>query len=75
MGQAGERGIALSAGAGHDRAVRGYSIIETARENGLNPLAYLTFEELPQAPDRRDPEVQDRFLPWSQLARAACRMA
>lgn len=54
-----------------------YSIIETARENGLNPLAYLTwlFEELPQLPDMGDPEALDRFLPWSPSVPAACRMA
>lgn len=53
-----------------------YSIIETARENGLNPLAYLTwlFEELPQLPDLGDPEALDRFLPWSDSVPAACRL-
>lgn len=44
-----------------------YSLIETAKENGLNPFAYLTylFEQLPQLTDLQDPEELDPFLPWS----------
>jgi transposase len=44
-----------------------YSVIETAKENGLNPLQYLIylFEQLPQLPDPKDPEALDRLLPWS----------
>ena len=43
-----------------------YSIIETAKENGLNPLAYLTyaFEQLPNI-DTKDPMTVDRLLPTS----------
>lgn len=53
-----------------------YSIIETAKENGLNPFAYLTwlFEELPQIPELKDPEALDRLLPWSQSLPPACRL-
>ncbi|WP_159888744.1 IS66 family transposase [Paenibacillus puerhi] len=44
-----------------------YSVIETAKENGLNPFQYLKylFEQLPQLADPRDPEALDRLLPWS----------
>ena len=43
-----------------------YSIVETAKENGLNPLAYLTyvFEQLPNI-NISDPTAVDRLLPIS----------
>jgi len=43
-----------------------YSLVETAKENGLNPLTYLThlFEKLPNM-DLKDPKALDRLLPWS----------
>ncbi len=42
-----------------------YSIIETAKENSLNPFVYLTwlFEKLPQLNDLKDPKELDLFLP------------
>jgi len=50
-----------------------YSIIETAKENGLNPYYYLThlFEKLPQL---SDPQALDPLLPWSQTLPLACRV-
>lgn len=41
-----------------------YSIIETAKENGLIPFAYLEylFEQLPNLPD---PDSLDSLIPWS----------
>lgn len=41
-----------------------YSVIETAKENGLNPFKYLMylFEQLPQLPDPKDPEALDDLL-------------
>lgn len=61
-------------GAGASATV--YSIIETAKENGLNPLTYLTwlFEELPQLDDPKDPAALDRLLPWSKTLPPACRL-
>lgn len=46
-----------------------YSIIETAKENGLNPAKYLEylFEKLPNIDFRNNPEVLDELLPWSNL--------
>ena len=43
-----------------------YSIVETAKENRLNPYAYLThlFEKLPNL-DSRDNESLDQLLPWN----------
>ena len=43
-----------------------FSIIETAKENGLNPFNYLNylFEKLPNLDSRTD-EALDRLLPWN----------
>lgn len=45
-----------------------YSIIETAKANGLNVFKYLTylFEELPNVPFQDDPELLRAYLPWSE---------
>lgn len=44
-----------------------YSVVVTARENGLSPMRYVEWllEELPAAGDLSDPGVVSRFLPWS----------
>ncbi len=44
-----------------------YSIVETAKENGLNPFLYLQhlFEQLPNI-DVNDEGALDKLLPWSQ---------
>ena len=43
-----------------------YSLVETAKENGLNPQPYLTylFEQLPNI-DQTDPAALERLLPFS----------
>ncbi|EPZ51645.1 IS66 family transposase, partial [Alicyclobacillus acidoterrestris] len=43
-----------------------YSIVETAKENGLSPLHYLTylFEQMPNV-DIDNPETLRDLLPWS----------
>jgi transposase len=43
-----------------------YSIVESAKENGLNPYAYLThlFDKLPNL-DSRDDDTLDQLLPWN----------
>jgi hypothetical protein len=53
-----------------------YSVIETAKENGLHPFQYLkyVFEQLPQLPDPRDPEALEPFLPWSKALPLTCRV-
>lgn len=42
-----------------------YSVIETAKENGLNPMVYLTylFEKLPNLEDPKDTIALDKLLP------------
>jgi transposase len=53
-----------------------YSIIETAKENGLHPFQYLKFlfEQLPQLPDPKDPEALTPFLPCSSSLPLNCRV-
>lgn len=53
-----------------------YSVIETAKENGLNPFNYLKylFEQLPQLSDPNDPEALDKLLPWSGTLPLTCRV-
>ena len=52
-----------------------YSLIETAKENGLNPLVYLDylFQQLPNI-DVRDPKTLDLLLPWSDPVQVKCRV-
>jgi hypothetical protein len=52
-----------------------YSVIETAKENGLHPFAYLTylFEELPQRNMQDSPSLDD-LLPWSDSLPQRCRV-
>lgn len=53
-----------------------YSVIETAKENGLNPFQYLKylFEQLPQLTDPKDPDALDKLLPWSSSLPLICRV-
>lgn len=52
-----------------------YSIVETAKENGLNPFTYLTylFESLPNI-DKEDVNAIDQLLPWSESLPESCRI-
>ncbi len=52
-----------------------YSIVETAKENGLNPFAYLKhlFEKLPNL-DIQEPGTVDELLPWSDALPSECRV-
>ena len=52
-----------------------YSVVETAKENGLNPFAYLTylFGQLPNL-DTMNPALLDDLLPWSANVPATCRV-
>jgi len=51
-----------------------YSIVETAKENGLNPRAYLQylFEQLPNR-DLADPATWEDLLPWSPALPASLK--
>jgi transposase len=52
-----------------------YSIVETAKENSLNPFEYLNylFEILPNA-DINDIRGLDEFMPWSSSLPDTCRI-
>lgn len=51
-----------------------FSIIETAKENGLNPFEYLTYllEQLPNI-DVKDQNALDLLLPWSNNLPEHCK--
>jgi hypothetical protein len=53
-----------------------YSVIETAKENVLNPFKYLQylFEQLPQLANPEDPDALDKLLPWSSSLPLTCRV-
>ena len=46
-----------------------YSVVETAKENGLHPFDYLefVFRTAPSLDFRNDPVELDRLLPWNAL--------
>lgn len=50
-----------------------YSIVETAKANGLNPYYYLRYllEELPNI-DLADENVLDQLFPWSTTIPVSC---
>ncbi len=52
-----------------------YSIVETAKENGLDPRKYLQylFEEMPQI-NLKDKKALDDLLPWSELIPEDCKV-
>jgi len=52
-----------------------YSIVETAKENGLNPFRYLQylFEKMPNL-DIQDKDVLDELLPWAQTLPPECQV-
>ncbi|GAB1533800.1 hypothetical protein YSY22_52230 [Brevibacillus formosus] len=53
-----------------------YSLLETAKENQLNPFQYLNylFEQIPQLSDVKNGEELDRFLPWSTPLPDVCHI-
>ncbi len=53
--------------AGAQASARLYSLVETAKANGLEPYAYLkrVFEELPVAIADNDDDAINRLLPWN----------
>jgi len=50
-----------------------YSIIQTAKANGLDTIAYLhyLFEQLPNLPFRENPELLEDYLPWGSKTKLA----
>ncbi len=53
--------------AGADASARIYSLIETAKANGLEPYAYLArvFADLPAAIAAQDDKAIEKLLPWN----------
>ena len=53
-----------------------YSIVLTARENGLDPYQYLVclLKGLPNS-NVKDQAVLDSFLPWSESMQASCKIS
>lgn len=51
-----------------------YSIVTTAKANGLKPQKYLTwlFETMPNTENIKDREVLAQFLPWSDKVPQSC---
>lgn len=51
-----------------------YSVVETAKANGLSPFHYLSylFQQLPNI-DTKDPNQLDRLLPWSKTLPDICK--
>jgi transposase len=51
-----------------------YSMVETAKANGLSPYAYLKYllEQLPNI-DLEDPSALDMLMPWSSELPTLCR--
>ena len=51
-----------------------YSLIETAKANGLKPRKYIQFilSNLPGTAFREHPELLEEFLPWSQNVQEKC---
>ncbi|MCD8008362.1 MAG: IS66 family transposase [Clostridiales bacterium] len=53
-----------------------FTIIETAKQNGLDPYKYLEWllEIMPNTPSVKSLEVLDELMPWSNKAQAACKI-
>ncbi|SDM60116.1 IS66 C-terminal element, partial [Megasphaera paucivorans] len=52
-----------------------YSIVETAKVNGLNPYKYLkfVFSELPGVQFEQHPEFLEDYLPWNNEVQQLCK--
>jgi transposase len=61
---------------GADASALMYSLIESAKLNGLVPLAYITYllQELPRL-DVKDRAALDALLPWSSAMQSQCSKA
>ena len=52
-----------------------YTLVATARANGLNAFKYLSllFEHLPNLDFYRKPELLEEYLPWSDQMQSVCK--
>ncbi len=53
-----------------------YSVVTTAKANGLNPRKYVQWllEEMPNAADPDDPAYLDSLMPWSESVPTGIRL-
>ena len=60
---------------GAESSANAYSIIETAKANGLDPYKYLTtiFTYLPSQDLIKSLKIIDEFLPWSEFIQKNCK--
>jgi transposase len=52
-----------------------YSLVETAKANGLNPYKYLEFllTRLPGSNFKTNPNILDLMMPWDELIQTTCK--
>lgn len=52
-----------------------YSLVETAKANGLNPYKYLDFvlSRLPGSNFKTNPKILDSMMPWTDLIQKTCK--
>lgn len=52
-----------------------YSLVETAKANGLNPYKYLDFvlSRLPGSDFKTNPKILDSMMPWNDLVQKTCK--
>lgn len=52
-----------------------YTLVETAKANGLNPYKYLEFilSRIPGSNFKTNPKVLDLMLPWDSLIQKTCK--
>ena len=60
---------------GASASAAGYSLVETAKANGLNVFEYLNYLLLymPDTPWQQRPELLDDLMPWSPDVQADCK--
>lgn len=60
---------------GAESSANAYSVIETAKANGLDPYKYLNaiFTYLPSQDLIQNPEIIDEFMPWSEFMQSNCK--
>ena len=53
-----------------------YTLVETAKANGLNPYKYLEFllSRLPGSNVKTNPKVLDLMMPWDELIQRTCKI-
>ena len=52
-----------------------YSLVETAKANGLNPYKYLEYllSRLPGSDIQTNPKILDLMMPWDELVQKSCK--